>query len=65
MEAFSPEGRVRKWLFGGGQLLWNSKSQGEGKPTLKGLKDILPILAFPVGAAVIGAIILAIMKMIA
>jgi hypothetical protein len=39
MEAFSPEGRVRKWLFGGGQLLWNSKSQGEGKPTLKGLKD--------------------------
>lgn len=39
MEAFSPEGRVRKWLFGGGQLLWNSKSQGEGKPTLRGLKD--------------------------
>lgn len=39
LEAFSPEGRVRKWLFGGGQLLWNSKSQGEGKPTLKGLKD--------------------------
>jgi len=33
--------------------------------TLKGLKDILPILAFPVGAAVIGAIILSIMRMIA
>jgi len=39
MEAHTPEGRVRKWLFGGGQLLWNSKSQGEGKPTLRGLKD--------------------------
>ena len=39
MEAFSPEGRVRKWLFGGGQLLWNNKPQGEGKPTLRGLKD--------------------------
>jgi len=32
---------------------------------MKTLKDILPVLAFPAGAAVIGAIILAIMKMIA
>jgi len=32
---------------------------------MKTLKDILPVLAFPVGAAVIGAIILSILRMIA
>jgi hypothetical protein len=39
MEAFSPEGRARKWLLGGGKLLWNSRAQGEGKNKLRGVKD--------------------------
>lgn len=39
MDAFTPEGRARKWLLSGGKLLWNSKSTGEGKKELRGIKD--------------------------
>lgn len=39
MDAFTAQGRVRKWLWEGGQLLWNSITQGEGKPRITGLKD--------------------------
>jgi hypothetical protein len=39
MEASTPEGRARKWLFSGGKLLWNSRAPSEGKSKLRGIKD--------------------------
>lgn len=39
MDAFTPEGRARKWLLSGGKLLWNSKNKGEGKKRITGIKD--------------------------